>query len=67
MLGYWKTSLPQLSYADLISLVEDTERRIGSHVAGGNAIDEYVQKQQALLELILISNWSTVNRNFFKF
>ncbi|SDM18202.1 hypothetical protein [Bacillus sp. OK048] len=52
MLDYWKASLPQLSYADLITLVEDAERRIGSHVAGGNEINEYVQRQQALLELI---------------
>jgi len=52
MLECWKSSLPHLSYADLITLVEDTERRIGSHVASGNPVEEYVQRQQALLELI---------------
>ncbi|MBO0961484.1 hypothetical protein J1P26_17395 [Neobacillus sp. MM2021_6] len=52
MLESWKSSLPQLSYADLLNLVEDAERRIGSYVAGGNPINEYVQRQQALLELI---------------
>jgi hypothetical protein len=52
MLDYWKASLPQLSYLDLLNLVKDAEARIGSHVAGGNVIDEYVQRQQAILELI---------------
>jgi hypothetical protein len=53
MLDYWKASLPQLSDMDLFNLAKDAESRIGSHVAGGNEIDEYVQRQQALLELIL--------------
>ncbi|MFJ5713156.1 hypothetical protein [Neobacillus sp. NPDC093127] len=52
MLESWKSSLPHLSYADLHALAKDAECRIGSHVAGGNPIDEYVQRQQALLELI---------------
>jgi hypothetical protein len=52
MLDYWKDCLPHLSDTDLHVLVIDAERRIGSHVAGGNPIDEYVQRQQALLELI---------------
>lgn len=52
MLEYWKDSLPQLSDSDLMNLAQDAERRISSHVAGGNEIDEYVQRQQALLELI---------------
>ncbi|MCM3567884.1 hypothetical protein [Neobacillus mesonae] len=52
MLDYWKTCLPHLSDADLANLAFDTERRIGSHIAGGNPIDEYVQRQQALLEVI---------------
>jgi hypothetical protein len=52
MLNYWKTSLPQLSDSQLYSLAKDAEARIGSHVAGGNPINEYVEKQQALLELI---------------
>lgn len=52
MLDYWKACLPHLADTDLVNLVHDTERRIGSHIAGGNQIDEYVQRQQALLELI---------------
>jgi hypothetical protein len=52
MLDSWKASLPQLSDSELHILVKDAEYRIGSHIAGGNAIDEYVQKQQALLELV---------------
>jgi hypothetical protein len=52
MLDYWKASLPQLSDMDLFNLAKDAEARIGSHVAGGNTLDGYVQRQQALLELI---------------
>lgn len=52
MLDYWKKSLPQLSDSQLYILVKDAEARIGSYVCSGNPIDEYVQKQQALLELI---------------
>jgi hypothetical protein len=52
MLEYWKSCLPHLSDLELCNLAKDAEARIGSHVAGGNAIDEYVQRQQALLELI---------------
>ena len=52
MLDYWKSCLPQLSDVDLLALTKDAEARIGSHLAGGNGHDEYVQRQQALLELI---------------
>jgi hypothetical protein len=52
MIDYWKSSLPNLSTTSLIDLVRDAEARIGSHVAGGNPVTEYVEKQQALLELI---------------
>lgn len=52
MFEFWKSSISSLSDSQLYSLVKDVEARIGSHVAGGNAIDEYVQRQQALLELI---------------
>lgn len=52
MLEYWKSALPNLSDLDLCNLAKDAEARIGSHVAGGNAIDDYVQRQQAILELI---------------
>lgn len=52
MLDYWKSCLRHLSDTDLHALAIEAERRIGSHIAGSNAIDEYVQRQQALLELI---------------
>jgi hypothetical protein len=52
MIDYWKASLPNLSTTSLIDLVRDAEARIGSHVAGGNPVNEYVEKQQVLLELI---------------
>jgi hypothetical protein len=52
MLDYWKSSIPRLSDSDLYNLAKDAEIRIGSHIAGGNPIDEYLGKQQALLELI---------------
>jgi hypothetical protein len=52
VIDYWKASIPYLSDADLLNLAKDAEARIGSHVAGGNDLDEYVQRQQALLELI---------------
>jgi hypothetical protein len=52
VISYWKSSIKSLSDSQLFSLAKDVESRIGSHVAGGNAIDAYVQKQQALLELI---------------
>jgi hypothetical protein len=35
-----------------MQLALDAEHRIGSHVVGGNQIDEYVERQQALLTLI---------------
>lgn len=50
--NYWKASLVNLSDYDLFLLAKDVEARIGSHVAGGNPVNEYVQRQQALLELI---------------
>lgn len=52
MLEYWKSQIPSLSDKQLHIFARDAEQRIGSHVAGGNPIDEYVQKQQAFLELI---------------
>jgi hypothetical protein len=51
-LDFWEASLKNLSTEGLIDLARDAETRIGSHVAGGNPIDAYVQRQQALLELI---------------
>ena len=52
MNDYWKSSIPNLSTESLIILVHDAESRIGSHVAGGDPVDEYVEKQRYLLSLI---------------
>lgn len=52
MIDYWKDAIPNIPVEGLISLARDAEARIGSHVAGGNPVNEYVQRQQALLELV---------------
>lgn len=52
IISYWESSIPNISDEGLIDLARDVEMRIGSHVAGGHPVAEYVQKQQALLELI---------------
>lgn len=41
-----------MEVADLHALAKDAEYRIGSHVAGGLPVDEYVEKQRHLLTLI---------------
>jgi hypothetical protein len=48
----WESSIPNLPTDGLIELAKDTEHRIGSHVSGGNPIDEYVERQRYLLSLI---------------
>jgi hypothetical protein len=48
----WQRSIPNISNEGLISLAKDAEYRIGSHVAGGNPVDEYVKRQQDLLTAI---------------
>jgi hypothetical protein len=48
----WQSQIPQLSTPSLIQLAKDAEHRIGSHVAGGDPVPEYVEKQQTLLTLI---------------
>ncbi|MFD0825821.1 hypothetical protein ACT8ZR_09095 [Neobacillus sp. M.A.Huq-85] len=61
-LSYWKSSIPNISTDGLRILAEDTFQRIGSHVSGGNPVTEYIERQQALLELIqeeLISRSNT--------
>jgi hypothetical protein len=52
MLEYFKSRIPNVSKSDLLALAQDAERRIGSHLAGGNPLNEYVQRQIAILELI---------------
>jgi hypothetical protein len=51
-MNFWKSSVKRISDSGLYSLAKDAETRIGSYVAGGNLIDEYVKKQQALLTII---------------
>ncbi|USK85709.1 hypothetical protein [Peribacillus asahii] len=41
-----------LSDYQLYETVKDVEWRIGSHVAGGNPIDEYVDRQRKIIGLI---------------
>jgi hypothetical protein len=52
VVSYWKSRIPFLSSSSLLNLAKDAEIRIGSHVAGGAPLTEYVEKQQALLGLI---------------
>jgi hypothetical protein len=51
-MGMWQSRIPQLSTYSLIQLAKDAEYRIGSHVAGGDPVPEYVERQQSLLTLI---------------
>jgi hypothetical protein len=44
-----KASLQQLPYEGLHNLVKDIELRIGSHVAGGDPVEQYVEDQKQLL------------------
>jgi hypothetical protein len=48
----WQSQIPQLSTQGLVLLAKDAEHRIGSHVAGGDPVPEYVERQQSLLTLI---------------
>lgn len=41
-----------LSTPGLMMLYEDVVHRIGSHVAGGHPVVEYVRKQERILDLI---------------
>ena len=37
---------------DLLLLVAGVERRIGSHIVGGDPVEEYVQQQRYILDLV---------------
>lgn len=41
-----------LSTPGLMMLYEDVVQRIGSHVAGGSPVVEYVRRQERILDLI---------------
>ncbi|OCA87311.1 DUF6877 family protein [Pseudobacillus wudalianchiensis] len=47
-----ESQIKSLRTEGLLHLVEDVEKRIGSHVAGGDPVDEYVQQQRYILDLV---------------
>lgn len=47
-----ESQIKSLSEEGLMLLVADVERRIGSHVAGGDPVEEYVQQQRYILDLV---------------
>ncbi|MFL0365361.1 hypothetical protein ACH0BF_20345 [Pseudobacillus sp. 179-B 2D1 NHS] len=47
-----ESQIKSLRTEGLLLLVEDAERRIGSHVAGGDPVEEYVQQQRYILDLV---------------
>lgn len=47
-----ESQIKSLRTEGLILLVEDAERRIGSHVAGGDPVEEYVDHQKYILDLV---------------
>lgn len=49
MSNYTKAVLRQLPFEALYMLAKDAEQRIGSHVAGGDPVEEYVERQRNLL------------------
>lgn len=51
-MNYGFLNLKNLSVNQLSNLARDAEYRIGSHSAGGNPVDAYIEKQKTLLSLI---------------
>lgn len=47
-----KHQVPHLSDDQLHTLALDVERRIGSHSAGGQADEHYLNKQRSILDAI---------------
>ena len=47
-----KAQVPSLTDGQLIALVADVERRIGSHMCGGNVSEDYVNKQRGILDAV---------------
>lgn len=52
MSNFTKAALRQLSYGGLLELAKDAQYRIGSHIAGGYPVEEYIEKQRNLLDEI---------------
>ncbi len=51
-MNYWKSVIPKLPIKDLLFLAKDLKHRIRSHTSGGHPVQPYVEKQQALLEIV---------------
>lgn len=51
-MNIWQSQIPHLSTSGLIQLARNAESRIGSHVAGGNPVDDYVERHKYLLTLV---------------
>ncbi|KIL77798.1 hypothetical protein [Bacillus badius] len=47
-----ESHIKSLSENGLMLLVEDAERRIGSHVACGDPVEEYVDHQKYIFSLV---------------
>ncbi|WP_338749834.1 hypothetical protein [Bacillus sp. FJAT-52991] len=47
-----ESQIKSLSVAGLHLLAKDAERRIGSHVAGGDPVAAYVDHQKYILDLV---------------
>lgn len=51
-MGAWEQSVKLIPTIGLLDLVRDAELRIGSHVAGGNQVDDYVERQRTLISIV---------------
>ncbi|RJS60136.1 hypothetical protein [Bacillus sp. PK3_68] len=47
-----ESQIKSLQTEGLLLLVEDAKRRIGSHVAGDDPVEEYMQHQRYILDLV---------------
>ena len=47
-----ESQIRSLSEEGLMLLVADVNHRIGSHVAGGDPVEKYMQQQRYILDLV---------------
>ena len=52
MNDFFINSIPKLTDDQLMALVKDCESRIGSHVAGGDPNEQYVEHQKMIIGLV---------------
>lgn len=52
MNDFFASSIPNLTDDQLTALVQDCESRIGSHVAGGDPNEQYVEHQKMIIGLV---------------